>query len=85
MDWGMHDGMVTQKAMEELERLKDADNPFFLAVGFMRPHLPFYAPRKYWEMYDRDEIPLAPFREKPEGAPDNRAGTYSDQHPCFAG
>lgn len=74
-DWDYLDGMVAQKAMEELGRLKDADNPFFLAVGFMRPHLPFYAPRKYWEMYDRDEIPLAPFREKPEGAPENLAGS----------
>lgn len=74
-DWDYLDGMVTQKAMEELDRFKDADNPFFMAVGFMRPHLPFYAPKKYWDLYDRDEIPLASFREKPEGAPENLAGS----------
>ena len=39
--------------------LKDANEPFFLSVGYYRPHLPFNAPKKYWDLYDRDKIPLA--------------------------
>jgi len=74
-DWDYLDGMVTKKAMEELDRFKDADNPFFMAVGFMRPHLPFYAPKKYWDLYDRDQLPLAPYRQAPEGSPENLKGS----------
>ncbi len=50
--------------------LRDAkDRPFFLAVGFLKPHLPFIAPKKYWDLYRRDEIPAAPNPVAPEGAP----------------
>jgi iduronate 2-sulfatase len=60
-------------ADEVIRRLKNAqrqpNEPFFLAVGFVKPHLPFVAPRKYWELYDRDKLPLAEFREPPSGAP----------------
>ncbi len=44
------DGRVAQQALAEMNRLKD--RPFFLAVGFVKPHLPFNAPQKYWDMYD---------------------------------
>ena len=60
-------------ADEVIRRLKSAqrqpNEPFFLAVGFIKPHLPFVAPRKYWELYDREKLPLAEFREPPSGAP----------------
>ncbi len=83
-DWAYPDGKVAKRAIKELERLNGSDDPFFLAVGFIRPHLPFYAPRQYWDLYDRDEIPLAPFRERPEGAPQQLRGsgeirTYGDR------
>ena len=42
----------------------DTSQPFFLAVGFKRPHLPFNAPTKYWDLYDEGEIQLAKFRTK---------------------
>ncbi|MEA3366025.1 MAG: sulfatase-like hydrolase/transferase, partial [Candidatus Hydrogenedentes bacterium] len=47
-----------------MNRLKD--DPFFLAVGFYKPHLPFNAPKKYWDLYNREEIPLAPHPAPPE-------------------
>lgn len=63
------DGMIGDRAVETLDRLKDGSNPFFLAVGFVRPHLPFYAPKKYWDLYDAEELELATNRYTPHNAP----------------
>jgi len=57
------DGKVAAAAVEALRRLKEAEAPFFLAVGFRKPHLPFAAPAKYWDRYEREAIPLPPYRE----------------------
>ena len=59
------DGLIAQSAIAKLERLGQAEQPFFLATGFYKPHLPFNAPKKYWDLYERDKIELAPFRETP--------------------
>jgi iduronate 2-sulfatase len=45
------------------------DQPFFLAVGFLKPHLPFCAPKKYWDLYDRASFTVPALRKAPEGAP----------------
>jgi len=45
------------------------DQPFFFAIGYYRPHLPFNAPKKYWDMYDPDKIPMAENDFIPDGAP----------------
>jgi len=50
------DGQITTQAVAAMEELKD--QPFFLAVGYWRPHLPFVAPKKYWDLYDPADIPL---------------------------
>ncbi|HET8830005.1 MAG TPA: sulfatase [Pelobium sp.] len=63
------DGLLAKKAMGVLDSLKDTENPFFLAVGFFKPHLPFVAPKKYFDLYKRDEIKLAPNQFVPEDAP----------------
>jgi iduronate 2-sulfatase len=65
------DGEVCSKTIRDLRDLKGSQEPFFLACGFVRPHLPFYAPKKYWDMYDRDEISLADNRFRPQNAPDS--------------
>lgn len=52
------DGKTAQKACELLEQYKAAGKPFFLAVGFVRPHVPFVAPRKYFEPYPWEKVAL---------------------------
>ena len=68
-DNGYPDGVTAEKAIEELRRLKAAGRPFFLAVGFYKPHLPFNAPKRYWDLYDRAKIPLPANRRWPKGMP----------------
>ncbi|MBI9063334.1 MAG: sulfatase [Marinilabiliaceae bacterium] len=63
------DGRVVAESIQLLDELSTDEQPFFLAVGFHKPHLPFVAPKKYWDLYDRDQIQLASYREKPIGAP----------------
>jgi iduronate 2-sulfatase len=62
-----------QLALETVRRLEKAaqqpDRPFFIAVGFVKPHLPFCAPKKYWDLYDRNAFELAPRQTPPAGAP----------------
>ncbi len=63
------DGQLAVKAIEDLRRLQADDQPFFLAVGFFKPHLPFVAPQRYWDLYDRDQIHLPVNSEPPQDAP----------------
>lgn len=65
-DTGYIDGKVAEAAIDLLSRLKD--KPFFLAVGFRRPHLPFTAPERYWQQFDGKSLPL-PDTTVPRGAP----------------
>lgn len=64
------DGKVAAKAVAALRDAKGRGGPFFLGVGFARPHLPFVAPRKYWDLYDPATIELASNPKRPEGAPE---------------
>ena len=64
-DKGYPDGWVAEHAVNALRKLKD--QPFFLAVGFMKPHLPFNAPQKYWDLYDPETIPDIPYPNVPDG------------------
>ena len=63
---GYPDGLIAKTAIEKLNKLKNQNQPFFLGVGFFKPHLPFNAPKKYWDIYDRASIPLSPNPELPE-------------------
>ena len=51
-DEGYPDGKLAQLAVEKLTSLQNDGQPFFLAVGFFKPHLPFNAPKRYWDLYD---------------------------------
>ena len=64
------DGMIADKGISDLARLKRMEKPFFLALGFLKPHLPFNAPKRYWDMYKREDIDLADNPFRPKGAPD---------------
>lgn len=59
-DEGYPDGLTADLAVKTMERLAGQEQPFFLAVGFFKPHLPFTAPAKYWDMYDESQIGLTP-------------------------
>lgn len=67
------DGRVAAETIRRLQaaqqrRAKDG-TPFFIAVGFVRPHLPFSAPKKYWDLYDPSALPMPVRAELPDGAP----------------
>lgn len=64
-DHGYPDGLIANQAIHSLRELKG--KPFFLAVGFFKPHLPFNAPTKYFDLYDPDKLPDIPFPQPPEG------------------
>jgi iduronate 2-sulfatase len=64
------DGRLALETVRRLEHAAQRPNqPFFIAVGFVKPHLPFCAPKRYWDLYDRDAFELAPRQTPPEGAP----------------
>ncbi len=64
-----YDGAQTNYAVRKLRDLSSRREPFFFGVGYYRPHLPYNAPQKYWDLYDRQAIPLARNKEIPSGAP----------------
>ena len=68
-DNAYYDGAQTDAAIRKLGELKDRKQPFFFGVGYYRPHLPFNAPKKYWDLYDRAKIPLSPNPFLPKNAP----------------
>ncbi len=61
------DGLITAMALDELKNLSAESAPFFLAVGLIRPHLPFGAPAKYYEQYRDVVLPAVTHTEKPLG------------------
>lgn len=63
------DAQTAEKAIETLRRLKADGKPFFLGVGFVKPHLPFTCPQKYWDLYPEDSIKLATNSQRPKDAP----------------
>ena len=63
------DGSTACLAVRTMKELKKKDQPFFLAVGFVKPHLPFNAPQKYWDLYDPAKIAPPAVLDKPKGAP----------------
>ena len=63
------DGQTALKSIKDLKQFKADGKPFFLAVGFVKPHLPFNAPKKYWDLYDPNSITLPENSPFPESAP----------------
>jgi len=64
------DAQIANEAIIALRDFKKRRSPFFLAVGFWKPHLPFNAPRKYWDLYDRGQLSPPVNPEPPVGGPD---------------
>ena len=69
-DEGYTDGKLARLAVETLEKLSRSEQPFFLAVGFFKPHLPFNAPKSYWDLYDPSVFEPGFSDKRAVGAPD---------------
>ena len=83
-DNAYEDGAIGLAARDELKKLAKDGKPFFFAVGFHKPHLPFVSPKIYWDLYNRKDMPVAEFQEHAKNSPDiayHRSGElkqYSD-------
>ena len=75
-DYG--DTKMVNKAIEKLDELTEKEQPFFMALGFLKPHLPFNAPKKYWDLYNEKDIELASNRFQPENSPDISMHKYGE-------
>jgi arylsulfatase A-like enzyme len=72
------DTKMVNKAIEKLNELTKKEQTFFMALGFLKPHLPFNAPKKYWDLYKEEDIELAPNRFQPENAPNISMHKYGE-------
>jgi len=73
------DGRLADEAIRRLKAAKEKPNePFFLAVGFVKPHLPFCAPKKYWDLYDPASFTLEERQTPPDGAPRYAPTTWGE-------
>ncbi|GAA4957796.1 sulfatase [Algibacter aquimarinus] len=77
-DSAYFDGEIAQKGIEDLKMLKNKNQPFFLALGFMKPHLPFNAPKKYWDLYNRNDIELPESYVRPKSTPKQAFHNYGE-------
>lgn len=73
----LQDGQIASHGIEALREMDG--EPFFLALGFLKPHLPFIAPKKYWDMYRQEDVPVASNQFAPHDAP--RFASTSWGHP----
>jgi iduronate 2-sulfatase len=79
------DGRIADEGIRRLQAAREhPDTPFFLALGFVKPHLPLAAPQKYWDLHDERAFALARDQHDPEGAPQyagKRGGEIVNYHP----
>ncbi|MFN3190002.1 MAG: sulfatase [Aureliella sp.] len=78
-----YDGAQTELAIEKMRELQAKDQPFFLALGYYRPHLPFVAPKKYWDLYDRDKLSLADNPYLPKDSPVMAMNSMYELRGCY--
>jgi iduronate 2-sulfatase len=74
------DGATADEAVKRLHSLKAKSEPFFLAVGMLKPHLPFVAPKKFWDLYDPNKIPVPTIDHLPTGCPEFAGHQNSELH-----
>jgi iduronate 2-sulfatase len=77
-DEGYSDGKLAALAVKTLEQFAGSGTPFFLAVGFFKPHLPFNAPKRYWDLHDPRKFDLPGEPERVKGAPDSAYHTHRE-------
>ncbi len=72
------DGAIASEAVRLLKKFSKTDEPFFMALGFHKPHLPFVAPKKYWDMYKREDIKESPFQKHSKNSPKYAYHTWGE-------
>jgi len=83
-DNAYEDGLIAENGVEIIKVMAKSEKPFFLAVGFKKPHAPYVAPKKYWDMYERDKMPIAEYQDMSSDPvvyayhPSNELKVYSD-------
>jgi iduronate 2-sulfatase len=77
-DEAYFDGQIARDAVAALDQLSRRSEPFFLAVGFWKPHLPFNAPKKYWDLYERRQFASRDLAGFPNGAPEIARHNWSE-------
>jgi len=77
-DEAYQDGQIGANAVKMIAQLAGKEKPFFIAVGFKRPHLPFVSPKKYWDLYDRGKINLSRWQKAPAGTPEFALHDWSE-------
>ncbi|VGO13292.1 Choline-sulfatase [Pontiella desulfatans] len=70
------DGRIAREGIERLKKYKQSGEPFFLSLGFTKPHLPCNAPSRYWDLYDPNVFRLTERDTPPDGAP-----AYASKNP----
>ena len=68
-DHAYFSGQIAEQAVRDIEELRELREPFFLAVGLLKPHLPFNAPQRYWNLYRAEDINLPSVSQLPLNAP----------------
>lgn len=77
-DQAYYDGKLTQDALNKLKELKTKKQPFFFSVGYLKPHLPFNAPKKYYDKYPIDSIELPKNYHRNSSMPDGLLHTFGE-------
>ncbi|MFO8009115.1 MAG: sulfatase [Candidatus Brocadiia bacterium] len=72
------DGQTADRTVRDLNRLTAEERPWFLAAGFLKPHLPFNAPRRYWDFYRREDVDLADNPFPPQDAPEQSLHNWGE-------
>ena len=72
------DGRIAAEGIRRLQKYAEQEQPFFLALGFTKPHLPFCAPTKYWDLYESDKLPTPEVAKPPSGAPSYAGKTLGE-------
>lgn len=68
-DGRLYDGQVARAAVASMREMAAGERPFFLAVGFIKPHSPYIAPRRYFDLYEGESLSIATQMAMPDGAP----------------
>ena len=72
-------GIMTDKIISQIKEAKESDRPYFLTAGFSKPHLPFVAPKKYWDLYNPEDLKLPHnYSFFPADAPSSANSTWGE-------